>query len=133
MTRKPINESWQNLTGKDLSIYGIVTGFLAYGAMIVWLNLNYMSTAAGADLTAKVETNRLLIVDVAKEISISNALGTVSRLETRRDYLHDIEIRDGPSAALSVRKSTVAADLTVAVEYKNCIIKEETGCQYLKK
>ncbi len=130
---KNVSQSWESLTGKSLSIYGIITGFMAYGAMIVWLNLNYMSTAKGDHLTQKVETNRLLIVDVGKEISIANALGTVSRLETRRDYLLDIELRDGESAALTVRKNTVTADLTIANEYKHCVLNEQPNCQYLKK
>ena len=132
MTPKPIKQSWENVTGKHMGIANFVAGFMAFSAMLVWLNVNYMSTAKGAELTRKVNTIQLNLDSVAKEISISNALGTVSRLETRRDYLSDVEVRDGVSDALTVKQGIVTDDLKIAVEYKNCIIKEETGCKYLK-
>lgn len=136
MGHKSITEQWENVTGKNLSIANFVTGFLAYGAMLVWLNANFISTAKGEHIQIKIEDNYALIVDFKDEYRIKNAMADVRALKYMRDDLEEKELRDGKSDLLTDRRQENKIDLEAAMEYKDCLmlpLDTRPKCQFLVK
>ena len=119
---KPIDLSWEKLSGKHVSLGTLALGFIAYGAMIVWLNDNFFSEAQGAELVTKVDQNHALIVDFKDEYRIKNAMADVRSLKYMRDDLKEKEQRDGKSDLLTQRRRDNQADLDAATEYKDCLL-----------
>jgi len=133
---KPIDLSWEKLSGKHISLGTLATGVIAYGMMIVWLNENFFSEAQGAEITTKVDANHSLIVDFKDEYRIKNALDTVRALKYMRDDLAEKESRDGKSDLLTERRRENKTDLEVAIDYKDCLlipVDNRPKCQFLIK
>jgi len=133
MTHPPIDLSWDKVKKQGISIGTIVTAIAAYGYMFYWLDANFVSEVQGDHIKEKVEDNRMLITEHITEFRIANALGSVRQLENAAYQIMKEEERNGSSTALEARKKQVDDDLTIAKEYKTCIINNRPNCVYLKK
>ena len=133
---KTIDLSLKKLTGKNISIGTLVTGFLAYGAMLTWMNANFITEVQGAQITTSVEDNRQLIVDLTDEFRITTVMNTIRQLKYADFQLEIQENDNGPSSLLNDRRRDVKTDLEQAIEYKDCLLKPEQirpKCKFLAR